>query len=95
MNKIPNEVVVLMNTALYLNLYKTDWSYSNLFDSLMDKAEKNKVLLEYTFEQVKQNMFDREPISYQIKELKRLFLLTSISQEFNNSLQQELKCLNY
>lgn len=94
-NKVPIEVAVLMKTALYLNLYSTDWSYSNLFDSLMDKAEKNFVLLDYIYERMKINMFEKKAIQEQVKELKRLFKLTSITQEFDKSLKQELKCLDF
>lgn len=94
-NKVPNEVVALINASLQLNLYKsTDLSYGNLFDSLMYKYENSKVLFDYIFEQFKTNMFDKRPIAYQKKEMKRLFDLNILFGEFDRSIKQELKSYN-
>jgi hypothetical protein len=93
MSKVPKEVTILMNTAFQLNLFKNQDNYVILFDSFMDKFEKQKVLFEYIYERVKQNMFDMKAIPDQVKEFNRLIRLHSIEQEFNNELKNNLPCL--
>lgn len=93
MSKPSQEVVTLMRTAWALNLYNNDSSYSRLFDSLMSKFETKPVLFEYIYEQIKYNMFELKAVSLQAEEFLRLVTLSSIAEEFDNSLQQELRCL--
>lgn len=98
MSKVSQEVVILMNTAFHLELWpnvKERTDYSKLFDSLMTKAEQSKALLSYIYETIKSNMFELKDITFQRKEYLRLINLNSLTEEFNNDLKKELKCLDY
>lgn len=98
MSEVRKEVTVLMNTAFHLELWPNTQErkdYSRLFDSLMEKAEKQKVLFEYIYESVKRNMFELKAIAFQKQEYLRLISLTCISQEFSNDFNHYLQCLDY
>lgn len=92
------KITILMNSAQMLQIHEVESHkeefYSKLFNSLMNKMEKQPILFDYIYESVKTNMFDLVDLTLQKEEFIRLVNLESLENEFNYSLNDYLSCLN-